>query len=441
MTTRIGDRIGEIFAWLVILVASVTAISVQAGRNTAPSDPVASDLYIGGAFQMNASYVLGLGELLGDEMGYSSDRVAAELGGLAKTPADRLGHAIVLASLGRAEASEKILDELASQGARQAGAVDLMRSLLDGSSSDDQLNSARVRFGWFADLAHALSMPEGVGRQQALDGLQARHRKTAGVLLGFVVLLVGAMAVGGMLLLAGFILLVLKKLSFKGWPAPTRPGLFIEAFAIYLAALILPMAVPVESMGVRLGLMGVLMLGVVLAIWWPTLRGLDVRSNLQTAGLTRGRGIVLESLLGVAGYVALLPLLAVGFGLTLLLMQMSGESASHPIQETLGGDWPVLFVAFGLGVIFAPVTEEILFRGSFLAGLSARIGWIASAFVTGILFAAIHPQGWVAIPVLGMIGVNLAIIRRWRGSLVGPIVAHALNNGTVLLLGVVLARV
>jgi membrane protease YdiL (CAAX protease family) len=441
MTTRPGDRIGEVFAWLVILLASLTAISVQAGRGGASSEPIATELSIGGGFQMNASYVLGLGELLGEKMSYSDERVATEIGQLAKSPADRLGHAIVLASFGRTEDSDKILDQLAGQGDAQAKAVELIRSLMNGSASNDELVVARIRLGWFADSAHALSLSNGAERQQALDALSARHRKTAGLLLGFAVLLVGAMGLGFALLITGFVLWILKKLSFKGWPAPTRPGLFIEAFAIYLAALILPMSIPVESVGMRLGLMGVLMLGVVLAIWWPSLRGLDVRTNLQTVGLTRGRGIIVESLLGVAGYMALLPLLAVGFGLTLLLMRMSGESASHPIQETLSGDWPVLFVAFGLGVIFAPVTEEILFRGSFFTGLSARIGWILSAFATGMLFAAIHPQGWVAIPVLGMIGVNLAIIRRWRGSLVGPIVAHALNNGTVLLLGVMLARV
>ena len=51
-----------------------------------------------------------------------------------------------------------------------------------------------------------------------------------------------------------------------------------------------------------------------------------------------------------------------------------------------------------------------------------------------MIFAAIHPQGWAAIPVLGCIGFNLAMIRQWRGSLIAPIAAHALNNGAILTL-------
>ncbi|MGN6728054.1 MAG: CPBP family glutamic-type intramembrane protease [Tepidisphaeraceae bacterium] len=53
-----------------------------------------------------------------------------------------------------------------------------------------------------------------------------------------------------------------------------------------------------------------------------------------------------------------------------------------------------------------------------------------------MIFASIHPQGWAAIPALASIGLVLALIRQWRGSLVPSMVAHALHNGA--LLGVVL---
>jgi len=52
--------------------------------------------------------------------------------------------------------------------------------------------------------------------------------------------------------------------------------------------------------------------------------------------------------------------------------------------------------------------------------------------VVSILFAAIHPQGWTAIPVLGAIGFVLAMIRIQRNSLVASMTAHALNNGMML---------
>jgi membrane protease YdiL (CAAX protease family) len=59
------------------------------------------------------------------------------------------------------------------------------------------------------------------------------------------------------------------------------------------------------------------------------------------------------------------------------------------------------------------------------------VGFLVSAVVSSFVFAAIHPQGWAAIPVLGAIAFVLAGIREWRGSIVGCVVAHALNNGVV----------
>jgi membrane protease YdiL (CAAX protease family) len=40
--------------------------------------------------------------------------------------------------------------------------------------------------------------------------------------------------------------------------------------------------------------------------------------------------------------------------------------------------------------------------------------------------------------VLGSIGAVLSAVREWRGSLVGPMVAHALNNATALTIALLL---
>jgi membrane protease YdiL (CAAX protease family) len=56
-----------------------------------------------------------------------------------------------------------------------------------------------------------------------------------------------------------------------------------------------------------------------------------------------------------------------------------------------------------------------------------------------VIFAAIHPQGWVAIPVLGGIAMMLAGLREWRGSLIASMTAHAINNGVAVLMLVALA--
>jgi membrane protease YdiL (CAAX protease family) len=56
-----------------------------------------------------------------------------------------------------------------------------------------------------------------------------------------------------------------------------------------------------------------------------------------------------------------------------------------------------------------------------------------------VLFAAIHPQGWVGIPVLATIALVLATLREWRGSIVAPVVAHACVNGVTVTILVMMA--
>ena len=57
-----------------------------------------------------------------------------------------------------------------------------------------------------------------------------------------------------------------------------------------------------------------------------------------------------------------------------------------------------------------------------------------------LVFAAIHPQGLVAIPALAAIAVGLGLMREWRGSLIAPMVMHACSNGIVVTLMVLVAR-
>ena len=90
-------------------------------------------------------------------------------------------------------------------------------------------------------------------------------------------------------------------------------------------------------------------------------------------------------------------------------------------------------------VLRRPIVEEITFRGVLYRGLRVRpvggsaLGSIAiGGLVSGFIFAAIHPRGWVAIPALGAIGFAMALAREWRGSLIAPMVMHAINNTVVM---------
>ena len=99
----------------------------------------------------------------------------------------------------------------------------------------------------------------------------------------------------------------------------------------------------------------------------------------------------------------------------------------------------MIFVA----CVLAPLVEEIMFRGALYQHLR-EIGpglakWASVAFsvlVSGFVFAAIHPQGWLGVPVLMSLATAFALSREWRGSVVPAMIAHGINNGmsTLMLL-------
>jgi membrane protease YdiL (CAAX protease family) len=65
---------------------------------------------------------------------------------------------------------------------------------------------------------------------------------------------------------------------------------------------------------------------------------------------------------------------------------------------------------------------------------------VLATAVSSVVFAAIHPQGWTFIPVLGALAVAFCIAREWTGSINPAIVAHAINNFAMVMINVVLMR-
>ncbi|HET9753045.1 MAG TPA: type II CAAX endopeptidase family protein [Myxococcales bacterium] len=85
--------------------------------------------------------------------------------------------------------------------------------------------------------------------------------------------------------------------------------------------------------------------------------------------------------------------------------------------------------AFVLTVtIAAPLGEELFFRGFAFPALAKDWGVLAAMVVSGVLFSALHLD---AVGFLGLleIGILLAALRWWTGSLWASILGHAVNNG------------
>ena len=76
----------------------------------------------------------------------------------------------------------------------------------------------------------------------------------------------------------------------------------------------------------------------------------------------------------------------------------------------------------------APLGEEIFFRGFALPALRRSLGLLAAVLISGALFSFLHmdPVGFAG---LMEIGILLAALRVWSGSLWPAVIAHAVNNG------------
>lgn len=76
----------------------------------------------------------------------------------------------------------------------------------------------------------------------------------------------------------------------------------------------------------------------------------------------------------------------------------------------------------------APLGEELFFRGFAFPALSKSWGLVAGVLVSGALFSLLHmdPVGFVG---LMEIGILLAALRHWSGSLWAAVLGHAVNNG------------
>jgi membrane protease YdiL (CAAX protease family) len=99
-----------------------------------------------------------------------------------------------------------------------------------------------------------------------------------------------------------------------------------------------------------------------------------------------------------------------------------------------------------IAAVIAPVVEEIVFRGVLfmhLREVSLRWGRFAafafSAIASSLIFAAIHPQGVVFIPVLGALAVAFCLAREVRGSLLSCMVAHGVNNALIVGLNIAMS--
>ena len=92
------------------------------------------------------------------------------------------------------------------------------------------------------------------------------------------------------------------------------------------------------------------------------------------------------------------------------------------------GSLPELLVLVTAYSVFAPLFEEILFRGFLYRNMRDRVGPMVALIGSSLLFAVAHLDAQNMIPLFG-IGLSLGILYEKTGSLLVPICVHGLWNG------------
>lgn len=162
---------------------------------------------------------------------------------------------------------------------------------------------------------------------------------------------------------------------------------------------------------------------------------LFVAAPRPRAGLGRALGE------GVLGILLAAPIVvAVAMALQLGLQALGMPPAPDVSHETLGilrAKNDALFTALTLAqtAVLVPLAEEAGWRGLMQPAMRrAGLPALASAFVTAILFAAVHwtviaPEGRItAMAMLLLLGTAFGILRERTGGILAPAVAHGLFN-------------
>jgi membrane protease YdiL (CAAX protease family) len=186
------------------------------------------------------------------------------------------------------------------------------------------------------------------------------------------------------------------------------------------------------------------------SLLWPLWRGLSWAEVREAAGLRWQGGALRLAWMSATSYACALPCMGAGILLGMLLADMLGgrsfQDVSHPVQDLLpSADGGLRLALFALASVGAPIVEEIAFRGLLYGHARQQSsGWpralsIAFAMLfSATVFAAIHPQGVLAVPALAGVSLGFCITREWSGSVVPGMVAHGLHNGLLLALNLAL---
>lgn len=424
------SKLGALVAVGVIAACAIFVVVNQAEHRVENTPATSPNRML----ELVARYAVGVKSLMQKTGQWNAELTRAmmrDTKSLARTDADALRVLILKGWMDDAWPAEADLAAMAKKNDSLKRDVEVITQLKATSGKVDEAEWSRLlkRHGWMATLARAEAGTKD-------DPSRAAVAQQA---MGTAMVMIGAMSLGMVAAVGGVVLMILAisrwrsgKLRLTLETRSRESGcVLIEGFAIYLALfLFLPRVLDALSLkpsgwasyGPALG-------ALIVGMTWPLMRGMNRASWRESLGLHGGAGFFREAGAGVLGWLAALPLIVLGMIAATWIVKLTGDFPSHPIVDVFAGNRWAKIGAIVLAVIWAPISEEVMFRGLLFPGLAAWVRWLLGVLLSAFVFAVIHPQGWAGVPAIMALAAAFSLLRMWRQSLIAPMMAHALNNG------------
>lgn len=385
-------------------------------------------------------------EIMGDKGGAEAEKTFAAM---EKEFADRAD---------RADREARVLEPEEKKEIEEISAdIAALRAVYAGQPLDDASRDRLVtRHGWFAKVAMTYGKPNSDPvRADLLGGGLVLFS----LLIGIIFVMLGGVLAGFACFVVAIVLFATGRMRPR-FVKPAPGGSFgwelLAGFTFTFLAFKLIMWMVVLATAGKGGtppawLPTAALLGqwtVALAVFAPMVFGVGFGDWRRLTGWVAPRGLFRELGAGLFGYLAGLPLvigaLLVSLVLDRIYLGITGQGPrdqSNPILELASrSDAFTLVLLFTLATVWAPLVEETVFRGGMYRALRTRLHAILAGLVSAVCFGIMHGYPLLLLGPVMAIGLTFALMREWRGSIIGPAFGHFLNNATVLgLLFVVMA--
>lgn len=343
---------------------------------------------------------------------------------------------------GEAGQLAKVQDAVADWEARgEAGATDVVGAAylaapIERGWPARQAVDRLVDAGWFHDRL-AVRLAPRVGDAAWLTetrrAARARTEPLLRLIRGFVATELLLLALG---VAAALSLLVARRRAVAAAPLPPpwrgRDGLIVivrgGAGGVLVTVALLTLAGWTDRASAILE-------GLSLPLVYVPMLALAGRRLLAPAGLGFAGGFGLRpegGWLPLARTAAVLAGFGIAIDITLGLLSETAGVPSHWTEwfdEDLAWGPAGVLVASLLGtIVFAPVLEELVFRGLLYGTLRRWMGWPAAAILSAAVFAGAHGYGVAGFGSVFASGVLWAVAYEKTRSLLPGMVAHAANN-------------